>query len=289
MALSAVIAILPMKIAVASGRGLGKLLCYSWASRRKVALKNITEARDRGALSLSEPPEQLVLKCFQNIGVSFVELVKIYYGFGDKILERITFRGLENFDRVKATGRGVIMITAHAGNWELMALKCARVLGRTGIVARPLNNPFLNRVLEKSRVRFGNEVIYKRGALKQLFRWLKKGENVGILMDQAVVSDEGIVMDFLGRGAWTTKMPVLLARRTGAALLPVFIRRTEKGHHEITIHPEVDIRGTDELVLKRLNGAIEEHVKENPSEWLWLHRRWKRVPEKPKDTSRAIA
>lgn len=290
LAFTALIAVLPVRLAKGMGRAIGRLLYHAWGSRRKVALTNIREARDRGSLPLSITPEQLILECFQNIGLSFVELVKIYYGLGGDILDKITFRGIENFDRVKASERGVILITAHSGNWELMALKCSRVLGRIGIVARALDNPYLNRILENSRARFGNAVIYKKGALKQLLRWLKNGEIVGILMDQAVLSDEGVIMDFLGRGAWTTKMPVLLAKRTGGALLPLFIKRTRTGH-EVTIHPEVDIRGTEEQVLRRLNGVIEEHIKENPSEWLWFHRRWKRVPENPdiKHEPRAIA
>ncbi|MEK7852919.1 MAG: lysophospholipid acyltransferase family protein, partial [Planctomycetota bacterium] len=96
------------------------------------------------------------------------------------------------------------------------------------------------------------------------------------------LSDEGYVIDFLGRGAWTTKMPALIARKTGAAVLPAFIHRTQKGH-KIKIYPAVelsDIADKEKAVIedtKRFSGFIERYIKEHPSEWLWIHRRWKRV------------
>jgi len=271
-------ALLPLRMGRWVGKLLGRLFFRLWPRRRKIALQNIREARERGTLSASKAPERLARESFENLGASFFELARIYFGFGEKILQDVSFRGIDNFDRIKGSGRGVILITAHSGNWELLALKCSRVLGRMGVVARPLDNPYMNRVLERVRAKFGNDVIYKKGALRPLLKTLNQGGIAGILMDQAVLRDEGMIIDFLGRGAWTTRMPVLLARRTGAALVPLFIKRKGNGH-EIAIEPEVPASGTNEEVLRRLNSVIGSHIAENPSEWLWIHRRWKRVPE----------
>jgi KDO2-lipid IV(A) lauroyltransferase len=101
-------------------------------------------------------------------------------------------------------------------------------------------------------------------------------------MDQAVIPSEGYVTDFLGRGAWTTKTPALIARKTGAVVLPAFIHRTAKGH-KITIFPKIELSPGDDMEkavkedTKNFSRAIEEYIKEHPSEWLWIHRRWKRV------------
>ncbi|MBI1812098.1 MAG: lysophospholipid acyltransferase family protein, partial [Nitrospirae bacterium] len=168
------------------------------------------------------------------------------------------------------------------GNWELVAIASSYKLLDISAVARRSNNPYINKFIEKARQRYGNSVIYKKGALRNIIERLREGGSVGILMDQAVLSDEGYVIDFLGRGAWITKMPALIARKTGAAVLPAFIHRTDKGHR-ITIYPEVklsDIADKEKAVIedtKKFSGFIEAYVKEYPSEWLWIHRRWKRV------------
>jgi len=283
-------ALLPMPVARGAGKLLGRLSYRLFPGRRRIALRNIREAQARGFINPARSAERLAEDSFENLGISFAELAKIHFNRGEKLLQAVSFRGIENFDVVKGSGRGIILLTAHSGNWEVLALKCSRVLGRIGIVARPLDNPHLNRLLERSRAKFGNDVIYKKGALRPLLRRLAHGGIAGILMDQAVVRDEGMIIEFLGRGAWTTRMPVLLAKRTGAALLPLFIKR--KGHaHEITIEPEIDTAGTEEEVLRRLNAVIENYINENPAEWLWIHRRWKRTPkaEPVSEKPRALA
>ncbi len=276
LVLTLALAAIPLGLAKKLGAFAGRLLYRLWGSRRRIAIGNMKEAISRGALAAVVPPEDMALRCFENLGISFVELVKIYYGLGGPILKGVAYKGLENYREAAGRGRGVIFVTAHTGNWELLALKSGIEIGPLQVVARPLDNPFLNRFLERARARYGNRIIYKKGALRALLPALRSGGLVGILMDQAVLKEEGHIVEFLGRGAWTTRMPVLLAKRTGAAVFPAFIRRTTSGH-EITVYPEADLSGTEEEALRRLNQAIERHVRENPSEWLWIHKRWKRV------------
>jgi Kdo2-lipid IVA lauroyltransferase/acyltransferase len=101
-------------------------------------------------------------------------------------------------------------------------------------------------------------------------------------MDQAVIPEEGYVLDFLGRGAWTIKTPALIARKTEAAAMPVFMHR-HAGGHTITLYPQVELSGNNdrETAVKedtaKFSGYIENYIKEHPTEWLWIHRRWKRV------------
>lgn len=276
LGLTFVLALLPLRLAKRLGAIAGRLLYRLWGSRRKIAIENIREAISRGALPGSVSPEEVVAGCFENLGISFIELVKVYYGLGRRILDGVAIKGEDQLRKSRRSGRGAMFVTAHAGNWELMALKSGLEWGGVGVVARPLDNLYLNRFLERAREKLGNRVIYKKGALRQVLRMLKAGGIVGILMDQAVIPEEGHIVPFMGRGAWTTKMPVVLAKRTGAAVFPVFIRRTATGH-EIVIHPLADLEGPEEEVLERLNRAIEGYVRENPDQWLWIHRRWKRT------------
>jgi KDO2-lipid IV(A) lauroyltransferase len=272
-------ALLPLK----SGELLGLLLYHVWKSRRTIAVSNLRQCTDLGVLSLSRCPEEVIKDNFRSIGRSFMEIVKIYYGTGRSILEKTVIKGIDNFEKARAKGKGVLLITGHCGNWELLAILASYKVFPISVVVRPLNNPYLNTFMVKARSRFGNRVIDKKGALRAILTTLKGNGVVGILMDQAVMPDEGYVINFLGKGAWTTKMPALLARKTGAPAVPAFIRRTREGH-EITVHPEVVLSShsdQEEAVkedTERFSGFIEDYIRENPSQWLWMHRRWKRVP-----------
>ncbi len=273
------LSLLPVK----GGTLLGLLLYHVWKSRRAIAIDNLRKCVNLGILSLAESPEEVIKENFRNLGRSFIEVVKIYFGTGRAILGKTMIKGMEHFEKARAKGKGVIFITGHCGNWELLAILSSYKVAPLSVVARPLNNPYLNTFLEKARSRYGNRAIYKKGALRAILAALKDGGLVGILMDQAVFPEEGYVVSFLGRGAWTTKMPALLARKTGAPAVPVFIRRTGEGH-EITVHPEVGLSSNsnqEEAVredTERFSGFIEDYIRENPSQWLWMHRRWKRAP-----------
>lgn len=275
------LSILPIKV----GELFGRLLYYTWKTRREIAIDNLKRSVALKALSIAQSPEEVIKENFKNLGRFFIEIVKVYYGTGKRILRKTTIKGMENFEEAKAKGKGVIFITGHCGNWELMAITSSFKVAHLSVVARPINNPYLNKLLERARARFGNKIIYKKGALRGIVSTLKNSGCIGILMDQAVLPDEGYVIDFLGRAAWTTKVPALIARKTCAPVLPVFIRRAGKGH-EITVCPEVRLSshsGQEDALredTKRFSGFIEDYIRQNPSQWLWLHRRWKRTSQK---------
>lgn len=287
------LAVLPYKVALKAGELFGLLLFYLWGSRRRIAIENIKESlvSGQGSPPPSPPlarggwggnPELIARETFKNLGKSFVEIIKVYYGFGGEIKDSVDIEGIENFNKAKSKGKGILFIAGHCGNWELMAITMSAKLSGVAVVARPINNPYVNKFIESVRQNYGNSVIYKQGALKTIIRTLKNNGCVGILMDQAVIPDEGYVIDFLGRGAWTTKMPALIAKKTGAAVLPVFIHRTNIGHR-MKIYPEVELSNIVDMesaVLedtKNFSRFIENYIHEHPAEWLWIHRRWKRV------------
>jgi len=274
--LSFPISLLPCK----AGELLGLLLFWVWKSRREIAIDNIR----RSSLPSAASAEEIARGNCRNYGRSLVEVFKVYHGLGKVILDRTSITGLEHFRAALAKGKGVLLVTGHCGNWELLAVAASYKVSNISVVARPLDNPYLNRLIERARARYGNRVISKKGALREILSTFRKGGVVGILMDQAVLSEEGYIIDFLGRGAWTTKMPALIARKTGVPVVPAFIRRKE-GAHEITIHPEValsTLRDLEEALredTKNFSAYIEEYIRQNPAEWLWMHQRWKRVPQ----------
>ena len=269
---------------VKAGELFGLILYFLWKGRREIATDNLKKSVALHALSLSRSPEEVIREHFKNLGRSFIEIIKIYYGRGRTILEKTVIKGIDNFEKARARGKGVLIITGHCGNWELLAILASYKVSPTSVVVRPLNNPYLNAFLQTARSRFGNRIIDKKGALRAILATLKNGGNVGILMDQAVLAEEGFVIDFLGRGAWTSKVPAMIARKTAAAVVPAFIRREGKGH-EISIYPEVTLSSLSDYEhavredTQRFSRFIEDYIRQNPSQWLWVHRRWKRVPE----------
>ncbi|MDA8105034.1 MAG: lysophospholipid acyltransferase family protein [Nitrospiraceae bacterium] len=278
------IAVLPFRVSLKLGECLGGLLFFSWGSRRRIAIGNLELAVARNALSIDATPEQIIRENFSNLGKSFVEVVKIYYGLGDRIIRSVEITGVEHFLKARENGAGILVITGHCGNWELNALAVAKKLVGLNIVARPIDNPYLNLLIEKTRKKYGSSVIYKKGALKRILSALKRNEVVAILMDQSVVSSEGVVADFLGKKDYTMKTPAVIAMKTGSPVLSAFIKRTNGGHViEIGEVIELDSSADAEeaVLLNTVNFSkrVEDYVRRNPAEWLWIHRRWKRFQD----------
>jgi KDO2-lipid IV(A) lauroyltransferase len=277
-------AVLPYTLSMRIGEGMGGLLYYFWKSRRTIALENLRAAVSRGAMIIHASPESVIRQNFRNMGKSFVEVVKIYYGFGKCVFDHVQITGVEHLNKALSKGAGTLLLTGHCGNWELSALASSMNLTRLNIVARAQNNPYLNRFAERTRERYGNSVIYKKGALKKIIQALKRNEAVGILMDQSVVSSEAVIADFLGKKDHIMKTPAIIARKTGSPVLPVFGRRVNSGH-SIEIGEEIELDTSEDYEQAvyndtvRFSGYIEEYIKNNPAEWLWIHRRWKRIKE----------
>lgn len=271
--------ILPRWLSLKAGEFLGLCMFILLGRRRRIALKNI-EIAQKGGLRLSNTPIKTVCMHFINLGRSLSELSMLLLG-KESIMKDITFENIEHLIEAKARGQGVIFITGHCGNWELLALAPSWKGITLSVVARPLNNPYLNKFVKRLRVRFGNKVIYKSGALKEILSLLRNGECVGILIDQSVAEDEAVITEFFGEKVYTTKMPALIAMKTGAVVVPAFINYLGKGKHRISVGEEIKLRITDspeeDVVFNTsvFSGYIERYIKENPSEWLWIHRRWK--------------
>jgi KDO2-lipid IV(A) lauroyltransferase len=278
------LAIIPYRISLKVGKALGIIVFFVWKSRREIAIENLTEAISRNSIQTSSDPESIIKQNFGNLGKSLVETVKINYGLGYQIIKHVEIKGIENYEKAREKGNGIVPIIGHCGNWELMAIALSKKLTKINVIARPQNNLYINRIIERTREKYGNHIIYKKGALKNIFSSLKRNEVVGILMDQSVVKAEGVIIDFLGKRASTMKIPALIARKTGASVLPAFIRRTNGGHIieigdevELDISPDLDTAVLNDTI--KFTSYIEEYIRQNPAEWLWMHRRWKSVME----------
>jgi KDO2-lipid IV(A) lauroyltransferase len=274
-------ALLPLPMALCCGEVIGWLFYHIFANRREIAIDNIKNTVAVGGITINETPRELAKKTYLNFGRSFAEVVKLYYGLGQKIIRKVEFVGFENFYAAQVKKRGSLFITGHCGNWELLAASCGPKVGSFGIIIRPLDNIYLSRIIAKIRVGYGNTLINKKGAIRGILNAARNNQAVAVLIDQASNSEEGLLVNFLGRKAWATKMPALIAAKTNMPIIPIFIHR--KGDkHIVTMGAELPLlRCNDEASLQKdtqmISDAVADYVKQYPAEWLWIHKRWKRA------------
>lgn len=283
------VAALPRSQSVRIGKKTGIFLFNILHKRRSIAIDNIRQAlpfmkRHPAWAGTFETAEEIALATFINLGISIVEVCRLYHGKGDDLIESMEVHGLENFQHAREKGNGVLCISGHCGNWELISLSFKRHLNENvWAIARKQINPYLNTIIEKMRMGYGNKVIYSKSALRPILSVIKGKGVIGMLTDQAVFYDSGATIAFLGRRALANKAPVVIAHKTGVPIVPVFGYR-DNARHILTFHPEYTLcgdRSEDGVVqdIQALSNYLEDFICAHPADWYWLHRRWKRAGE----------
>ena len=193
---------------------------------------------------------------------------------------RLQVVGTENAEAAIARGRGTMFISGHFANWEAMPVTATELGYEGGLVYRPPNNPYVDRYISRMRASAGPQTQISKGAqgTRKIFTLLRRGLAILMLVDQK--TEQGVAAPFFGRDAMTTPAPAALALKLGAALLPTSNERLKGAHFRMRIRPAIEFAPTgdhdaDVLALTaKINQAIEECVRERPSQWLWIHRRW---------------
>ncbi|HLX45625.1 MAG TPA: lysophospholipid acyltransferase family protein [Bryobacteraceae bacterium] len=197
----------------------------------------------------------------------------------ENVHDWIQYDGLENFTGALARGRGVLVATAHFGNWELSAFTHAWMTGPMHIVVRPLDNLRLDALVEHYRAISGNRIISKRDAARDILRALKAGEAVGILIDQNTAIEEGVFVDFFGTKACAGSAFAKLAHHSGAAVVPGYALWSEKDRrYVLRFDAEITMTGDVQQDTQRIHAHLEQVIRRNPDQYLWVHRRWKTRP-----------
>ena len=256
---------------------LGPLIQKIAKRKNDIALENLREAY-RGEKSEAEI-QQIARKSFINLAKLAFEFVRIpeiaanpekYIRFVD---QNYIWKALDQ-------KRGAILLISHFGNWELMAVRSAWEGLPMNAVARPLKNPFVYDYVKKLRGYTGLHTIAKQGAAREMLKTLNKNECVAILIDQRE-SQTGIPVNFFGRPALTTALPAMLALKKDIPVIPCFHYRNPEGKTTLicyepfrlvrTGNEEEDIRANTQMFASK----IENEVRKDPANWLWMHRRWR--------------
>jgi KDO2-lipid IV(A) lauroyltransferase len=268
---------MPDALVRACGTTLGLAFYAIDRSHRRIAQRNLATAFPLR----SEGERRLIARAaFGHFGRLLFELLKFSTLSPEAMLARVEFEGEDRARAAYAQNKGVLFITGHFGFWELHAMVHALRIQPINLLARSLDNPQLNDLLERIRQRTGNTVVYRRGTIRRIMRTLQAGQGTAVLIDQHIMTRDAIYVDFFDRPAATTSAVAALALRTGAPVVPVFALPLGGGRYKVIYeHPVEPPRdeGADAVreFTQRCTDVLEMYVRRHPDLWLWMHRRWR--------------
>ena len=270
--------LLPYRLGVWSGGMLGAIAFYVLPRERKRALQHLTLVfHEKGDVWV----RRTARRCFMHLGKALLELMLMNK---ERLARFVNIQGEEKLQNAIARGRGVVFVTGHIGNWELLAGAVA-LSYPASVVAAPIEPEEVNDMIVGLRAGMAVRTILRGrpGASRELVRVFKENRILGILIDQDT-DVESVFVDFMGRPAWTPTAAASMALRFGAPLLFGYIRRGENNRHTITVEGPLELMrtGDDEKDIiantAMLTKKIESCILENPEQWVWMHRRWRRQP-----------
>jgi KDO2-lipid IV(A) lauroyltransferase len=199
----------------------------------------------------------------------------------------VDIKGKDHLDEALSHNRGVIAVTAHFGNFPIMQFRLAQAGYNVNSIIRHMRDKMADEYFLRKRNKVGVKTIYtepRSTCVLQSARSLKGNEVLFILLDQNFGTG-GVFVDFFGKKAATATGPIILAQRTKAVIMPMFIVHNNQGRHTLFIEPEFKLEENDNkektilLNIQRLTGIIEKYIRQYPAEWSWIHRRWKTRPK----------
>ncbi|MFN3652865.1 MAG: lysophospholipid acyltransferase family protein [Armatimonadota bacterium] len=265
------------------GNGLGMGAYHTMTRYRKVAHANLRRAYG-GSWSDAEI-ERVARESFRCVGRTLVEFFLRQPRISPEEIEReVRFEGQEHFEAAFARGKGVILVTAHYGNWEMMGPRLARAGYQVSAISRTADDPGLEQMIESIRTRCGLRQIPRQKAAREGLAALRRNEILAILLDQNTL-EGGVFVPFYGHLASTATGPAVFSLKTGAALVPTFCMREPDGTHTMRAWPPIyptptgDRDGDVLRLTAEITHVIESQIRERPELWCWLHNRWKLQPE----------
>jgi KDO2-lipid IV(A) lauroyltransferase len=275
------IKLLPEEFALWLGRQLGNILYYVDVEHRRVAIDNLKIAF--GEEKTEAERYFIVRKNFQNLGMIAVEFFMISEMDMETYQKKVEVEGLDKVLKVLDEKKGALLLLGHFGNWELM-VPMSRVIQRPILaIAKPIKrNPWLDRWIVQGREKLGFEIIPPVNATQKVIQALSKNYPVAILFDQRGRRSKGVWADFFGRKVPTTAGLAVMALKSNAPVLPVFMVREGFDKHRLFIRDPLELIHTGdfhhdvEANTQLFNSVLESIIRQYPDQWLWIHRRFER-------------
>ena len=238
----------------------------------KIGLGDIDEKKE----------EEIISGMWSNIGRTFAEYIFLKdFKFNKTNFNHIKINGTNYLEQIKKSNEPVIFYSGHFANFELMAMELDKSGVKTAAIYRPLNNFFLNPLMEYLRMKYicPTQIPKGRKGMREIINRIKDGYSIALMMDQRV--SEGQKVPFFNKPAFTTTIPAQLALKYDCKLVPISLERKEGANFEMTVHEQYNIEktGNDEEDTKnitlKINKIIEKMIIKNPKQWIWSHNRWK--------------
>ena len=248
--------------------------------RKRMSIDNVLQC---GLAKNRDEAVKIVKESTYRFGPMLVEVMRFPILTEAEIDEKIEFEGMENFWSALGQGKGAVLATAHSGNWELLGASLAYKKIPLVAVVRKQNNPGPDKFINEYRRQAGMHITYN-SSIREMVRLLGAGMVIGLLMDQDA-GPQGLWIDFFGRKASTPSGSAALARMKGAPIVPTFIVTMPNGRHKVIVHEPIMMEKTNNrehdiiVTTEHLSKIIEEHIRQYPTDWFWLHNRWKNWPE----------
>jgi KDO2-lipid IV(A) lauroyltransferase len=241
--------------------------------------KKIIRNNIQKSLSLTDDNEvsKIISNMWSNYGRILSDYIFIKNFRLGKLDQYIQIEGNEILDKIKIKKKPVIFISGHFNNFELMAMQIEKSGINTAAIYRPLNNIFLNKIMESIRLKYICKKQIKKGisGIRQMIEYFKNNHSIAIMIDQRV--SEGINSNLFGSPALTTTIPAQMVKKFSCDVVPVYIERTKKFNYKMKIFKPITFKKEDSLenITNHLNHWLEKMIKNNPSQWIWSHNRWK--------------
>ena len=219
--------------------------------------------------------DKIILSMWKNYGMTFIEYV--FLSYFQKNNSHIKILGENNLQKIIEKNKPVIFVSGHFANYELMSMEIVKKKIKLATIYRPLNNFFVNPLMEFLRRRFVCKNQIKKGinGVRDAINYIKQDYSIALMIDQRV--SEGEKINFFGKPAFTTTLPAQLALKFGLSVVPVFLERDEFNNFTIQFYEEIkssDFKNKLEMT-KKLNNLLESLIIKNPYQWIWTHNRWK--------------
>ena len=258
------------------GSVLGKLVGPLFRSKN-IITRNIKTGL--GEIS-KQKEEEIINGMWSNIGRTFAEYVYLskFYKFNSN---HIKMNGINYLEEIKKNNESVIFYSAHLANFELMAMEINKFEIKCAAIYRPLNNLFLNPLMEYFRMKYicPNQIPKGRRGMREIINKITNGYSIALMVDQRV--SEAPRISFFNKAAHTTTIPAQLALKYNCRLVPIFLERKNGVNFEMTIHEPYKINKTSNIendtknITLKINQVIEKMITKNPTQWIWSHNRWK--------------
>jgi KDO2-lipid IV(A) lauroyltransferase len=264
---------------MALGSGFANMFGYVTASRRQDARSELHRCfPDKSAAEI----RGIVRRMYRHMGRNYAEMLRWAAGHESEMDLILPPSSTGSIDQALQQGRGALILTAHLGNWDLLALWAARRYPLT-IISKNIRNPAVNDFWMAARKRSGLGILPPRNSFRPCMGVLKKNELLGFIIDQNMRRPEGVFVDFFGKPACTTPGLALLSAVTQAPVLPVFLIRQPDGKLQFELLPAIPPpAGRDEQTIRDMTqqytNVVESVIRRYPDQWIWMHRRWKTTP-----------